>query len=60
MKAILVAIYVTGLGAADRSVPLTVDVYDTASMSECRVMAKRMVERTRVGRMRAFCEKVPA
>ena len=60
MKAILFAIYVTGLGAADRTTPLTVSQYAMPSMSECRDTAKAMVKRAKVGRMRAFCEQVPA
>ena len=60
MKAILFAIYVTGMGAADRTTPLTVSQYDMPSMAECRDTAKLMVKRVKVRRMRAFCEQVPA
>ena len=60
MKAILYAVYIAGLGAADRSTPLTVASYDMPSMAECRDTAKPMVKRAKVGRMRAFCEQVPA
>lgn len=60
MKTLLVAIYIAGLGAADRSQPVQINQYPMSSMSECKELAKVMVERTRVGKMRAFCEKVPA
>ena len=60
MKPILFAIYIAGLGAADRTTPLTISQHDMGSMAECRDMARTMVKRAKVGRMRAFCEQVPA
>lgn len=59
MKAILVAIYVAGLGAADRSKPVDIAWYEMPSMAECRETARVMVGRAKVGHMRAFCEKFP-
>ena len=59
MKPILFVIYIAGLGAADRTTPLTISQYAMPSMSECRDTAKAMVKRAKVGRMRAFCERVP-
>lgn len=60
MKSILFVIYIAGLGAADRTAPLTISQYDMGSMAECRDMARTLVKRAKVRRMRAFCEQVPA
>lgn len=60
MKTLLVAIYIAGLAATDRSEPVQINKYPMASMSECREMAKLMTKRAKVGKMRTFCENVPA
>lgn len=56
MTAVLVAIYLHG-AASVAATPGTIEraEYPMPTLAECRAAARQMVERAKVGRMRAFC-----